>query len=61
MRLRVSKMTATNIDHIKANEPLKACMVPECSYSGKAARGVHDLFSEDEIVSIETKVFLRWN
>lgn len=57
----ILKMTATNIDHIKANEPFKGMYGAGMLNTGKAVKMVHDLFSEGETVFIENQIFTRWD
>ncbi|WP_432410164.1 S8 family peptidase [Rasiella sp. SM2506] len=57
----ILKMTATNIDHIEANEPFKGMYGAGMLNSGKAVKMVHDLFSENETVFIENQNFSRWD
>lgn len=57
----ILKITATNIDHIKANEPYKGMYGAGMLNTGKAVKMVHDLFSEDETVVIENQIFSRWD
>ena len=57
----IIKMTATNIDHIKANEPYKGLYGAGMLNTGRAVEMVYDMFSEKTTVKIENQNFSRWD
>lgn len=57
----IIKMTATNIDHIKPNEPYKGLYGAGMLNTGRAVEMVYDMFSEKTTVKIENQNFNRWD
>lgn len=57
----ILKMTATNIDHIKANKPFEGKYGAGMLHIGRAVKMVHDLYAEDETAVIENQNFSRWD
>ncbi len=57
----IIKMTSTNIDHIKPNEPYKGLYGAGMLNTGRAVEIVYDMFSEKTTVKIENQNFSRWD
>ena len=56
----ILKLTATNIDHIEANELFSGKYGAGMLNTGKAVNLVHDLFSETSTATISNQDFSRW-
>lgn len=57
----ILKLTSTNIDHIKANEPYKGHYGAGAMNSGKAVKAVYTLYNEKEKTIFENQFFERWD
>ena len=57
----IIKLTATNIDDVKPNEPYKGLYGAGMLNSGEAVKMVFDMFAEKEPVKIENQRFNRWD
>ena len=57
----ILKITATNIDNIKANKPYEGFYGAGMLNTGSAVKMVYDLYSENETAIIENQNFSRWD
>lgn len=57
----ILKLTATNIDHIKANKPYAGMYGAGMLHTGRAVEMVYDMFAEGETIFIENQNFTRWD
>ena len=57
----IIKLSATNIDHIKANVPLKGLWGAGSLHTGRAVKMTHDMLQLDTYMMIENQRFARWN
>lgn len=56
----IIKLTATNIDHIRANKPFAGMYGAGSLHSGRAVKFTHDMLSKNEYAMIENQHFTRW-
>ena len=57
----ILKITAINIDDIKANKPYEGFYGAGMLNTGNAVKMVYDLYSENETATIENQKFSRWD
>ncbi|AWH72854.1 hypothetical protein DCS32_01370 [Dokdonia sp. Dokd-P16] len=57
----IIKLSATNIDHIKANAPLKGLWGAGSLHTGRAVKMTHDMLQPNTYMMIENQRFARWN
>ncbi len=57
----IIKLTSTNIDAIEANKPYKGMYGAGMLHTGRAVKMVHDMYSENEVVTVENQRFERWD
>ena len=55
------KFSATNIDHIEANQAYKGNYGAGSLHTGRAVKMVYDLYTASETAIIENQKFSRWN
>lgn len=56
----IIKLSATNIDHIKANAPLKGLWGAGALHTGRAVKMTYDMLQPDTYTMIENQQFSRW-
>ncbi len=57
----ILKFSATNIDHIEANQAYKGNYGAGSLHTGRAVKMVYDLYTASETAIIENQKFSRWN
>ena len=57
----IIKLSATNIDHIKANEPLRGLYGAGSLHTGRAVKMTHEMLQPDSYTLLENQNFTRWN
>ncbi|WP_157809596.1 S8/S53 family peptidase [Ulvibacter sp. MAR_2010_11] len=57
----ILKISAVNIDHIKANKPYEGTYGAGLLNAGNTIELLYQLHTEDEIASIENQMFSRWD
>lgn len=57
----ILKLTATNIDHIKANNPYKGMYGAGTLHTGRAVKFTHDMLASNAYATIENQYFNRWD
>lgn len=57
----IIKLTATNIDHIEANAPLKGMYGAGSLHTGRAVKFTHDMLDIESYAVIENQRFERWD
>ena len=57
----IIKLTATNIDHIKANAPFKGMYGAGSLHTGRAVKFTHDMLDTNGYAVVENQRFERWN
>ena len=56
----IIKLTATNIDHIRANKPFTGMYGAGCLHTGRAVKFTHDMLANNEYAMVENQYFTRW-
>ena len=56
----IIKLTATNIDHIKANKPFTGMYGAGSLHTGRAVKFTHDMLANNEYAMVENQYFTRW-
>jgi len=56
----IIKLTATNIDHIKANKPFTGMYGAGSLHAGRAVKFTHDMLSLNDYAVVENQHFTRW-
>lgn len=57
----IIKLTATNIDHIKANKPFKGMYGAGSLHTGRAVKFTYDMLDPNGYAVVENQRFGRWN
>ena len=57
----IIKLSATNIDHIRANEPLRGLYGAGSLHTGRAVKMTHEMLQPDSYTLLENQNFTRWN
>lgn len=57
----ILKLTATNIDHIKANAPFAGTYGAGSLHTGRAVKFTHDMLEQKDYAVIENQRFTRWD